>query len=329
MKLSRFATLIVTLALSAPLFAANRAFVSGSGVDTGTCLITAPCRSFAYGLTQITTGGEIIALDTAGYGSMTITFAASIIAAPGTTAFATAGSGNVITVAAASADTVTLRGLTVTGTGTTDGVVFSSGLSLNIENCLINGHSIGILAARSGDTSKPELQLLHCIIANNQIGLDLSNAGAFPSSHGTLRPLIAVAGPPQVYATVKDCAFLSNVDGLYTRDDANATVASTLFSANSGAGVLATGSDGHPSFVTLDGCTISRNVTGVTVGDLFASQSAHALVFFARCQITGNDTGVSVTTDGVAYSLVSNSVVTNMIIGNGINGFIANSIAAQ
>src|SRR5437868_576454 len=92
------------LALASTATAANRAFVSGNGVDTGTCLITAPCRSFAYAITQISSGGEIIAVDTAGYGAVNITQAATIIAAPGVTAFSTASSGFVINVAAGISD---------------------------------------------------------------------------------------------------------------------------------------------------------------------------------------------------------------------------------
>ena len=64
--------LIVWFVATSAVAASNRVFVSGSGLDIGTCPITAPCRSFSYAISQTAAGGEIIALDTAGYGVLTI-----------------------------------------------------------------------------------------------------------------------------------------------------------------------------------------------------------------------------------------------------------------
>jgi hypothetical protein len=50
----------------------NWTFVSGKGTDSGACPVTAPCRSFAFALTQTAAGGEIDVLDPAGYGTVTI-----------------------------------------------------------------------------------------------------------------------------------------------------------------------------------------------------------------------------------------------------------------
>jgi hypothetical protein len=44
----------------------NRTFVSGKGTDSGTCAYAAPCRTFAFALTQTAAGGEIDVLDPAG-----------------------------------------------------------------------------------------------------------------------------------------------------------------------------------------------------------------------------------------------------------------------
>ncbi|MDQ6701827.1 MAG: hypothetical protein M3Z96_01330 [Pseudomonadota bacterium] len=45
--------------------AANRTFVSGKGTDSGACALAAPCRTFAFALTQTAAGGEIDVLDPA------------------------------------------------------------------------------------------------------------------------------------------------------------------------------------------------------------------------------------------------------------------------
>ena len=57
----------------------NRTWVSGTGTDSGACTRAAPCRTFAFALTQTAAGGEIDVLDPAGYGTVTITKAISIV----------------------------------------------------------------------------------------------------------------------------------------------------------------------------------------------------------------------------------------------------------
>ena len=260
---------------------------------------------------------------------MTIGMSVSIIAPNGVTAFSTASSGTVVTVAAGPSDVVTLRGVTVSGSPTTSaGVAFNSGLALNLENCIINGSTIGVVFNRTGDPSKPELQILHCIISNSLIGLDMSNLGALPTGHGNLRAL-AVAPPSLVYATIKDSAFLLNTYAIEARDDSNTTLAGTMITGSSSFGVYAIGSDNHPSYVSLDGCTITRSGYGIGAGDGSGSQLAHAFVLLAHCQITGNDYGIGVTPTGQTLSQVSNSVVTNTIIANSINGVPSGTYNAQ
>jgi hypothetical protein len=58
---------------------ATRTWVSGHGADSGACGLAAPCRTFAFALSQTATGGEIDVLDPAGYGAMIITKAVSIV----------------------------------------------------------------------------------------------------------------------------------------------------------------------------------------------------------------------------------------------------------
>ena len=49
------------------------------GTDSGACTRAAPCKTFAFALTQTAAGGEIDVLDPAGYGPVTILMAISII----------------------------------------------------------------------------------------------------------------------------------------------------------------------------------------------------------------------------------------------------------
>jgi len=52
---------------------ATRTWVSGVGDDANPCSRTAPCKTFAGAISKTAPGGEINALDPAGYGAVMIT----------------------------------------------------------------------------------------------------------------------------------------------------------------------------------------------------------------------------------------------------------------
>jgi hypothetical protein len=85
-RAGRLAVLLVAVCLS-PLAAATataqRTFVSGQGVDNPSCSIVSPCRGFAAAVAATASGGEVIVVDSAGYGQVTITQSVSIIAPAG------------------------------------------------------------------------------------------------------------------------------------------------------------------------------------------------------------------------------------------------------
>src|SRR5215212_224323 len=109
-----FALLAFTVALSAAAHAQEtRTWVSGVGDDVNPCSRTAPCKTFAGAISKTATGGEIDALDPAGYGTLTT-------------------------------DRVILRNLSINGAGTTlgvDGVRFLDGTELTLENVSIFNYS--------------------------------------------------------------------------------------------------------------------------------------------------------------------------------------------
>src|SRR5437588_2416029 len=105
---------------------AQRTFVSAAtGNDANPCSRTAPCRNFAAAIAQTAAGGEVIVLDSGGYGTVTISQSVSLISPPGVYAGITAFSGNAIEINAGASDSVTLRGLTPNGLG--------GGIGLNVD----------------------------------------------------------------------------------------------------------------------------------------------------------------------------------------------------
>ena len=137
----RAATLIQTaLSVMAMSFAlasaaqatAARTWVSSAGLDGNTstnCQRTAPCKTFvgAYSVTQA--GGEIVALDVAGYGPLTITGPVSIVGLEGGIVTVTTGTVG-FTITAGPTDVVVLRNLQISataGSSNTTGIQVNSG----------------------------------------------------------------------------------------------------------------------------------------------------------------------------------------------------------
>ena len=138
-RCNEFATLAFVLFLFATSDAAataQRTFVSTVGVNNPTCSLAAPCRDFATAITATSPDGEVIVLDSGGYGPVTITQSVSIIAPQGVYAGISVFAGNDgVTVSAGATDKVLLRGLTINGQGGNHGIVISSGGQVHIEQC--------------------------------------------------------------------------------------------------------------------------------------------------------------------------------------------------
>jgi Right handed beta helix region len=155
---------------SAPAQAQSvRTFVSPTGSDSAACSLTAPCRTFAAAYSLTTAGGEIAVLGTAGYGTLTINKAISIVNGGGfEAAIAVPSGGGVgITIAAGTMDAVSLRGLTIDGAGVgLTGIKFNSGASLTVENCVIR-HMVGDGINFFSSTAPSALTVSNTLVADN------------------------------------------------------------------------------------------------------------------------------------------------------------------
>ncbi len=122
--------------------APQRTFVSTGGNDANPCSLVAPCRGFAAAVTAAASGGEVIVLDSGGYGPVTIGKSITITAPGGVYAGISVISGDGITIAGTNIR-VTLRGLTIHGQGGNNGIVFTDGDSLIVERVTIDNMNQG------------------------------------------------------------------------------------------------------------------------------------------------------------------------------------------
>jgi hypothetical protein len=134
--------------------APQRTFVASYGADTNACSLAAPCRGFQAAINAVATGGEVVVLDTAGYGAMEIHKSVSIVVPPGVHAGLSPSTGiplpgypgqfGVVFIDIQDTDVVVLRGLNINQQGTvTGGIEWISvhGGTVQVENAVVNGFS--------------------------------------------------------------------------------------------------------------------------------------------------------------------------------------------
>jgi hypothetical protein len=133
---------MLACALYAAPAQAQRVFVSATGSDGNPCSFTLPCRSFQHAHDVAAANGEIDVLDPAGYGSIIITKAISI-QGHGYSGISVASGATGITINASASDKVNLNGLLIDGAGVgQNGIVFNSGQSLALENCVVRNMTL-------------------------------------------------------------------------------------------------------------------------------------------------------------------------------------------
>jgi hypothetical protein len=121
---------------SAAHAASSRTYVANLGSDSNTssnCGHTAPCATFAaaYGVTS--SGGEIVALDVAGYGPLNITGPLTVTGIVGALVNVTTGTTG-INITAGAGNNVILRNVLIGGAA---GSSNTTGISLNTGNLII------------------------------------------------------------------------------------------------------------------------------------------------------------------------------------------------
>ncbi len=266
----RFLLTAIGLAFATPaLGLANRVFVSvRSGNNANSCdNILTPCLTFAGAVVQLNPGGEVIVLDSGGYGPVTITQAVTIEAPAGVTAFIHPPSGNAITVTAGASDAVILRGL-VLNSGSV-GIDVTSVGTLRIENCAISGFtSQGVLFLTAGT-----LEMKDTTVAS------VGDAAVF------VQPPTGTAS-----FSIDHCRFVGNFLGVYIEDRTTGTASNSVFAHQGGGGVGAGLFGPGKTEFNLENCVISNNGTGIV--------SNGALVRVSNSTLTNNGTALDPISSG-------------------------------
>jgi ureidoacrylate peracid hydrolase len=165
-------------------------FVAAQGSDSNPCTLAQPCLTFQHAHDTVAAGGVIDVLSPADYGVVTITKAISI-QGHGFAGLAVT-SGNGITINAGASDKVSLRGLLIDGVGSgSNGIAFSTGVSLDVQECLIRNFTANGINFIAGATSALFVADTH-VAANGADGIRVADYGLNGAPSGTLDRVIAV-----------------------------------------------------------------------------------------------------------------------------------------
>jgi hypothetical protein len=277
-------------------FAAQRTFVSSTGVDTNPCSIVAPCRSFATALAHTDADGEIIVLDSAGYGPVTIAQSVSIIAPPGVYAgisvFPTFDGVVVNGVGAR----VTLKGLSINGQGGNVGIHFQQGARLDVDRCAISGMGGNGITA---DAASGTVTIADTVARGN------GNYG------------ILVIGALQA-SIVRSRAEVSGNAGFAFADGATVSVVESVAANNTDIGVhVLTNPAGATTKVTLDRLEASGSATGVLANAV--ASGAKTVVHVTRSNLSHNaNSGLQACCPAYLGTLTAS--VTDSLVANNASG---------
>jgi hypothetical protein len=299
--LVRFVSLVIfTLAFTAMAYAQpQRTFVSArTGSDANTannCSLASPCRNFNAAIGVVNAGGEVVALDSGGYGVTTVNKAVTLTSPTGVYAAITAitGGSSAITVSAAGTDTVVLRGLTLTGLGGQDGIQVVSVGKLHIEGCVISGFTNnGINVILTADGSR--IFIKDTITRNNNL-----HGFFIKTDTGTVR------------ASIDNCRSEGNgTIGFMAYDNSRVTINRSVASGND-TGFYALSTSSGVTRLNCEECVANNNAIGfVTATDPGGS----TIMRVSRSTATDNTTFGFSCGSGIFESLAN-----NLVRGNGAN----------
>ena len=288
------------------LATAQRTFVASYGNDANICSLVQPCRGFAAALSLANDGGEVIVLDSAGYGTVNIAKSVSIIAPPGVYAgIAVPIFGPYGVSIDGPSIVVVLRGLSINGQGGggNNGIQFVQGSRLYVEQCTISGVGIGGIYMNTG----------HAFVTDTTIR---DTAGYGIAAYGSL------------YITIDRSRIERNfLGGVSIANGATMTVTDSVIADNLGAGGISVASDNGSSetAASISESTISQNYGQGVIAEADQTGSIVRLAL-TRNTISGNaGAGVSLRAvpGGLGTGVVTGVITDNAIVRSSNNGLVA------
>jgi hypothetical protein len=285
------------LVLAVPSIAeaqATRTWVSGVGDDANPCSRTAPCKTFAGAISKTAVGGFINAIDSGGFGSVTITKSITIDGGAVHAGILAAGGANGININGAGI-IVRLRNLSIespTSSRGANGIVVFSAAEVYVEKCWIGGFNIDAIDFKPAGGGFGFIS--DTTIADNQGGGIVVNTGR---------------------VTVSNLRAESNANGVMVNGGAIATVRDS-YAAGGGAGFGAVVS--AASVINIENSVSTGNQYGIYVNSGATARVTNSSIF--------SNTGFGLFNDGASFLV---SYGGNSLGGNPTPGAFTSTVAKQ
>jgi len=299
--------------------AAPRAFVASTGNDANPCTLAQPCRGFTAAIAAADAGGEVVVLDSAGYGPVTIGKSIAIVAPLGVYAGISVASGDGITIDGPGIN-VALRGLSINGQGGQNGIVFTDGVSLVVERCNIDN-----LANDGIHIDAPGLVVVsNSIATRNEIGIVVYSNATVAITESTFQfnasAGISLQGP--VKATIDHTVVAGNGSvGVYVVMDgvaADVAIDSSSITASFAYGVYVAPFNGSALRVAITRSTIAQNPSGVWV--MTAAPAGGTAVVAVTDSDVVDSSGNGITGNGIGTTVRASG---NRIMRSGVFGIVS------
>ena len=288
----KIAARIRTVALSAAFVAftasfahaqATRTWVSGVGDDANPCSRTAPCKTFAGAISKTAVGGFIDALDSGGFGAVTIT-----------------------------------KSITLEGYGVIAGILASGtkGVIINSATAIVHLRNLSIESPKPGGPAPQgidgidviaasQVHVQHCVIAsfsNTAINFHPASGSLFVSDtdimNNTAGGIVVSTGR----ATIENLHATGNANAVVVVGNAIATVRNSYAAGNS-VGFAAVVNPA--AILNLESVVSSNNTTGVQVNSGATARISNSTI------VSNSANGLQ--NDGVSFLV---SLSGNAVFGN-------------
>ena len=281
LPLSALATALACSFASAPANARARVFVASYGNDGNPCTFGSPCKTFQAAVNAVDVGGEVTAIDSAGFGPISINKSVTITSPAGVEAgVVPAAGGDGVDINIGPSDAVVLRGLTMNGSsGGNNGIVSKTGGNLTVIDCVVQNFLFdGIqLAPTSGFIN---FTITNTTVVNNfNVGIDYFSPSGSPSANGVIDHVIAIGNSQGIGVnTFNTSGGTTNINicnsvvannggvGIFLEDGPTlmtVTIDNALISDNGGSGIIASNVTGSQMTVELGRSVITNNSVGV------------------------------------------------------------------
>ena len=247
--------------------------------------------------------GEVTAIDSAGFGPITITQSVTITSPAGVEAgIQAAAGGNAITINARDSN-VTLQGLTLEGAGVAfNGIVFNMGDSLTVTDCVVQNFLYAGGATGNGILMQPPsgpINPISFVIANTNVSNN-GNIGIyyFPPLNGSATATVAI---DHVVAT-NNVAVGISINTVNGGGATTVAVSNSVVSNNSGTGIYFENASS-----ALQGSIDNSTISGNLIDGVDAETSSDLEI--GRSVITYNGTGIlNNTSPNRVYSYQDNRI---------------------